>query len=236
MAEDNFDINSLATYLHMTPPQVKKMAERGKLPGRRVGNEWVFPKPEIHQWFETRIGTSDEKELVQVEKVLETAEQPVEATTASISSLLPIEHVFIPLAARTKNSVINQMCEECAETGALWDPTRMTSAIFDRESLHPTALDNGVALLHPRRPQPGIINDSFLALGVTTTGLPFGGPRGTMTDIFFLIASADEATHLKVLARISRLIQVPDLLDQLREASTPQQALDCLLTSEEELR
>ena len=236
MAEDDFDINSLATYLHMTPPQIKKMAERGKLPGRRVGSEWVFPQAEIHHWFENKIGLSDEKELLEVEKVLDSAPQQIDTVQPTLANLLPIEHVFVPLAARTKNSVINQMCEECAETGALWDPTRMTSAIFDRESLHPTALDNGVALLHPRRPQPGIINDSFLALGVTTTGLPIGGPRGTMTDIFFLIASADESTHLKILARISRLIQTPEQLDRLRESSGPQEALDIVLKAEEELK
>jgi len=42
-----------------TPDQVKKMAERNKLPGRRIGGQWRFSQPEIHQWFEERIGASD---------------------------------------------------------------------------------------------------------------------------------------------------------------------------------
>ena len=34
MAEEDFDIDSLASYLHLTPSQVRKMADRDRLPGR----------------------------------------------------------------------------------------------------------------------------------------------------------------------------------------------------------
>ena len=100
----------------------------------------------------------------------------------------------------------------------------MAEALQSREELHPTALGNGVALLHPRRPMPNIMGDPFLALGVTSSGIPFGGPRGCLTDIFFLIGSTSESVHLRVLARLSRLIQQPDFLDNIRAAETPSNA------------
>ena len=71
MAEESFDIDSLAVYLHLTPEQVRKMADRDRLPGRRVGGQWRFSKAEIHHWFEDRIGASNENELIEVEKVLD---------------------------------------------------------------------------------------------------------------------------------------------------------------------
>ena len=43
MARQDFDIDELAKYLHLTPPQVSRMADRGKLPGRKVGGQWRFP-------------------------------------------------------------------------------------------------------------------------------------------------------------------------------------------------
>ncbi len=220
MPHSDFDIDSLAAYLHLTPEQVRKMAERNRLPGRKVGGQWKFSRAEIHHWFEDRIGLSDEDELVQVEKVLDRNAPAISPATISIPELLTVDRISVPLRARTRNSVIREMCEVAAHSGVLWVPDEMAEAIRAREELHPTALENGVALLHPRRPMPSLYGESFLALGITSTGIPFGGPRGTLTDVFFLIASIDESSHLRVLARLSRLIQNNQLLEELRSATT----------------
>src|SRR5206468_10125136 len=104
-----------------------------------------------------------------------------------------------------------------------------------RETLHPTALDNGVALLHPRRPLPHILGQPFLALGKTGNGIPFGSESGQLTDIFFLICSVDDSQHLRALARLSRLIASPGFLDALRAAQSPAEALSAVRTFEEQI-
>ena len=220
MSEEDFNIDQLASFLHLRPEAVRKMADRGKLPARRIGGQWKFSRAEIHLWLEQKIGVSDESGLQEVEKLLQNQRSP---ETADISQLLSIDRISVPLAARTRNSVIERLCEFTADTGALWQPKEMAEAIRQREELHPTALENGVALLHPRRPKPSLFGDSFLSLGITSNGIPFGGPRGTLTDIFFLIASANEAFHLKTLARLSRLIQTRELLEQIRAADDASQ-------------
>lgn len=225
MAEEDFDLESLAKHLHLSPEQVRKMADRGKLPGRRVGGTWKFARAEIHHWFETKIGLSDEKELIEVQKVLsQQSDATAVETPDNISAVLSDERIALPLVARTKNSVIEKICEFASLSGALWQPEDMASALRSREELHPTALESGVALLHPRRPRPTFFGEPFIALGITSSGIPFGGPRGCLTDIFFLIASADEASHLRTLARLSRLVQQDELLSQLREAESAGQA------------
>ncbi|MEX2187210.1 MAG: helix-turn-helix domain-containing protein, partial [Pirellulales bacterium] len=52
MADEDFDVDRLAAYLHRMPADVAKLAERGKLPGRRVGGAWRFSAAEIHHWME----------------------------------------------------------------------------------------------------------------------------------------------------------------------------------------
>ena len=235
MTEEDFDEMSLAAYLHLTPDQVRKMANRDRLPGRRVGGKWRFSRPEIHQWFEQRIGLSDDQELSEVEKVLNRHQETKPQDAFRIRDLLTVENICVPLLARTKKSVIQKICEFTSETGKLWDPDKMADALVSREELHPTALGNGVALLHPRRPLPSIISDPFLALGVTSSGIPFGGPRGCLTDIFFLIGSTSESVHLRVLARLSRLIQQPDLLDNLRAAENSGEAWQVISEADENL-
>ena len=98
----------------------------------------------------------------------------------------------------------------------LWDAGRMTEAVLAREDLHPTALDNGVAMLHPRRPQTSILGGPLLALGISAQPLPFGNRSGHLTDVFFLICSTDDRVHLQVLAKLSRLISSPDFLSEIR--------------------
>ncbi len=217
MAEEDFDVDRLAAYLHLTPPQVARMADRGKLPGRKVGGQWRFAQAEIHHWLEERIGASDDQELAKVEGVLQRASERQDEAP-SIAEQLPLGAIAVPLAARTRNSVITKMTELAAGTGFLWDPPKMAEAVRGREDMHPTALENGVALLHPRRPMPSILGQALLAFGRTDSGIPFGGGRGALTDLFFLICSVDDAGHLRTLARLSRLIADADFLSLLREA------------------
>ncbi len=62
MSYEDFDLESLADYLDLRPEQVLKMAERGKLPGRRIAGHWKFSQAEIHHWWEVRIGASDSQD------------------------------------------------------------------------------------------------------------------------------------------------------------------------------
>jgi PTS system nitrogen regulatory IIA component len=216
MANADFDIDRLAAYLHMAPAAVLKLAERGKLPGRRVGGEWKFSAAGIHHWLEERIGLSDDAALTEMEGALDRSSID-DVEEISISSLLHIEAIEVPLDARTRGSAISRMTELAARTHMLWDAAKMADAVRAREEMHSTALDNGVALLHPRRPMPAILAEAVLALGVSSRGIPFGS-GGQLTNIFFLICSTSDYEHLRVLARLSRVINDQDFLSKVREA------------------
>ncbi len=226
MADDDFDLASLAAYLHMMPAQVARLVDRGKLPGRRVGGEWRFSRPEINHWLEERIGVSDDEELAAMETTLERADATGEVVLAE---LLPLESVAAPLQARTRTSVISAMCQLAVASGRLWDAQKMSEAVTARESMAPTALDFGVALLHPRRPQSSILAQAVVALGVTSQGIPFGGQGGGLTDVFFLIAATSDHEHLRILARLSRIINDPTWLTQLRGAPDAKTARQLVL-------
>lgn len=216
MAEDDFGIESLAAYLHVDPAQVLRLVERGRLPGRKVGGQWRFAQAAVHHWLEERIGLSSDEELMQMEGVLRRAAGASQAEEISIAEMLPLEAIAIPLGARTRGSVITSMVELAAKTSWLWDVAKMAEAVRAREDLLPTALENGVALLHPRRPLASILEQSYIAFGRTDRGIPFGAPRGALTDLFFLILSVDDGGHLRTLARLSRLISDPALAAALR--------------------
>jgi len=218
MTRDDFALEGLARYLHLTPQQVARLADRGKIPGRKVSGQWRFSRDEIHHWLEQRVGLAEDDGLPQVEGVLRASANGSLEQVISIAGLLPAEQIAVPLTARTRNSVFTAMVELVAQTGLLWDPEKMEEVIRAREDLYPTTLENGVALLHPRRPMPNILAQPLLGLGVSRSGVPFGGNRGALTDVFFLIGSTDDRGHLRTLARLSKILSAPGFLDDLRRA------------------
>ncbi len=222
MPTEDFDIDRLAAYLHLSPQKVSRLADRGKLPGRKVGGQWRFSRAEVHHWLEERIGLADEGELVNVEGVLREHRGPEEAENVVLADLLLPEAIAVPLAARTRNAVIRAMVDLAAGTGYLWDPEKMNDAVREREDMQSTAMESGVALLHPRRPMPAILGQPFMAFGRTSSGIPFGGGFGNLTDVFFLICSVDDRGHLRALARLARVLGLPDVLGALRAAGDAQ--------------
>ncbi|HQU44414.1 MAG TPA: PTS sugar transporter subunit IIA, partial [Pirellulales bacterium] len=186
-------------------------------------------------WLEQRIGLSDEQELQRVEGAMQAAGVEPQQEL-SLAEMLPPTAIQVPLAARTRNSVIDSMVDVAARTGWLWDPDQMAAAVRGREEMHPTALDNGVALLHPRRPLAAILEQAYLTFARTEAGIPFGGSRGTLTDLFFLICSTDDRGHLQTLARLSRLLSLPEFVGELRAAADAARVRELFERAEKELR
>lgn len=234
MADNDFDIDELAKYLHLSPQQVEKLVSRGDLPARRISGQWRFNHAEVHHWMEERMGVLEEGELAKVESALARSERE-DVDEALLRDTLSVDTIAVPLVARTKNAVIEQMCQLAATTGMLWDPDKMADAVRSREQMQTTAMENGAALLHPRRPMASILGEPVLAIGVTSSGIPFGGSR-SLTDIFFLICSVDDRGHLRTLARLSRLLVTDGFVEQLREAEDAKTVYDIVATSESDLQ
>lgn len=225
----------LARYLHLDLAKIEKLVKREQIPGRRVNGQWRFSIHEVNQWLEQQIGVADPEELEKMEESLSRQASSAPDTEFLVSDLMKPQNIIKPLNARTKGSVIRQICREAMQLGLLWDESRMAELIQEREDMHSTALDNGLALMHPRRPQPTLIGDPFILMGITPQGIPFGGPRGQLTDIFVLLASCEDSGHLQALARFSRVIQTPGLIADLRDMETPEEIWDRIHLAEQEL-
>jgi PTS system nitrogen regulatory IIA component len=79
-----------------------------------------------------------------------------------------------------------------------------------------------------------ILGQPFLALGITLSGIPFGA-RMPLTDVFFLICSLEDRGHLRILARLSRLLTLPGFLDALRTAPNASAIRRLIIDSEKDL-
>lgn len=215
MAHDWLTLDDLARQLGRDRREIEKLVHRGRIPGRKIGGDWQFHPTEITHWLEQEMRDYTDRELAAVEDSHASAEADADVP---VESLLHPETVQVPLEARTKRSVLESLVEVAGRTWQIWEPATVLKAVREREDVLSTAFENGVAIPHPRNPLPDCLGESLIAFGRTFSGIPFGGPRGLMTDLYFLVLCRDSRTHLRVLARLGRLIQMPEFLDALRHA------------------
>lgn len=229
MSSDTMDLDQLASYLRRDSRELHKLAARGELPGRKVGGAWRFARAEINLWLGTAMRGFDDEQLKHIEDTHPEPQEPL------LTNLLPPACVEVPLAARTKDSILRDMVRLAEQSWQVYDPETVLDAIRAREEIASTAQPDGVAVLHPRRPLPAALGEHVLAFGRTSSGVPFGGPDGGLTDVYFLVCCRDDKTHLRVLARIARLLLREDFPDQIRAADTPAEALRVIRAAESEL-
>ena len=69
MADETFDVETLAAYLHLDPRRSHDSPSGESCPGE-VGGNWRFNPVEVHHWLEDRIGLSNDVELQHMENAL----------------------------------------------------------------------------------------------------------------------------------------------------------------------
>lgn len=224
------DLEQLARYLQRDMREVAHLASRGYLPGRKVGGQWRFSRTEITHWVENQMHAFTEEQLATLEGA-----RNLDDPELIIGTLLPEECVAVPLQARTRSSVLQELVATAEKSWQVYDAEALLNALKQREEMATTALESGVAIPHPHRPLPNAIGDTLIAYGRTSSGIPFGGARGILTDVYFLVCSRDDRSHLRTLARLSRLLLRPTMLDELRAAETPGDTFQALAAAEREL-
>jgi PTS system nitrogen regulatory IIA component len=231
---DTMSLGQLSEYLRRDARDLDRLAARKKIPGRRAAGKWRFNRREIDQWLDHSLSKLSSEELAGIEVGVGSASfRP--ALEPLLTNLLPERLVAVPLPARTRAAAVKALVELAGQTGQVYLPHALRDAILDRERTSSTALDDGVAFPHPRHPLPHAVGISFVAYGRTANSIPFGAPVGDLTDIFFLVCCLEADTHLRVLARLARLLRLPGFLDALRAADSPAETLANIRASEQRL-
>ena len=119
------------------------------------------------------------------------------------------------------------MARRLAAAGVIRDVQDLTRRLVERERLGCTSLGGGVAIPHCKSRD---VEDVILSIGLAPGGIDFHSADGVPVTLIFLILSpADQpAVHLQALARISRLLRTPGVVETLRRAGTREEILEAL--------
>ena len=222
-----------AKHVGMDAREVRRLADRGKLPGHKVGGQWRFNRARVTEWLQQEMHSLDEDRLIALEGSMggETADS-VDDARMVVTDLIGVDGIDVALPARTKPSVLRELVRLADHTGLLYDAPGLLEAVQEREALCPTALPNGIAIPHPRQPMPYVSAEPLICAARIDGGINFSAPKGQLTRIFFLICCHDDRDHLHVLARLMRILD-DNTIDRLLHVETREELLEHLIAREE---
>ncbi|MCX7590454.1 MAG: PTS sugar transporter subunit IIA [Kiritimatiellae bacterium] len=226
------NLEQAAEYLHMAASELGQLVKRAEIPFARRGGRIVFDRAELDAWASRRILGMGKTSLAQYHHGTSARTRETFASQLLMPRLFAVDRIEAALASKTKPSVLRDMVALADRTGLLTDPRDLLASLEAREQLCSTAMDGGVALLHPCRHDPHLFLDSFMVLGRTVQPVHAGAPDGKPTDIFFLICCADDRLHLHLLARICTMCQVTEVLKELRTAANAEEMFRVLTNCE----
>lgn len=135
------------------------------------------------------------------------------------------------LQASDKQGVLQELAAPLASHAGVATPV-LLRVLLEREQLGSTGIGGGIGIPHGKL---DTLDRVLLGLGLSRRGIDFDSLDGRPTRIFFLIVTPAENTglHLKLLARISRLLKNDLFQQRLLQAATDEEVL-AIIDAEDE--
>jgi fructose PTS system EIIBC or EIIC component len=148
-----------------------------------------------------------------------------------LTELLTVDRIKIPLQAQTKEDLLRELVDVCANAHGIDDRADVLRAVREREAVLSTGIGHGVAIPHGKS---GAVGALRMAAGRSAAPVDFDALDGEPVSLFFLLVGPESAAgpHIKALSRISRLVRRDDVREKLVGAATPEEFLQALQEAE----
>lgn len=123
------------------------------------------------------------------------------------------------LQAKNKTDALQELVQTIIDGGLKLNLAAVMEVLQQREKLGSTGIGDGVAIPHGKIPG---LPDLVVAFGRSKEGISFDSIDGKPVHIFFLLLAPENSAgqHLKVLAKISKMLKVVDFRKKLMEAKS----------------
>lgn len=149
-----------------------------------------------------------------------------------VSELLKTEFIIPQLKGETKEDVINELVDLFKNDPRVEDIEKVRAAVLEREKVMSTGVGKGFAIPHGKT---NSVKEIIGAFGRIPEGIDYESLDGNPVQLIFLLVGKDNliSTHIKLLSRISRLMNKDDFRHRLIEAKDSEEMIR-LFTEEEE--
>jgi len=136
-----------------------------------------------------------------------------------LTDILAESSIVADLQMSTKTDVLEALVDAMTKSEPALDKEEILRVLLEREALGSTGIGDGIAIPHGKCSNLSQIVSGF---GLSKTGIDFDSLDGKPAYLFFLLVAPENSvgTHLKMLARISRMLKNNDFRNKLLHASS----------------
>lgn len=134
-----------------------------------------------------------------------------------ILDVLPKDAILADLKAQDKKGILEELVEPISRLKAV-NREELVRVLMERERLGSTGIGSGIGIPHGKlRDLDGLA----LGFGLSRKGVDFESMDNRPTHIFFLLVTPENSTglHLKLLARISKILKHDPFRERLLKAA-----------------
>ena len=166
--------------------------------------------------------TNDELNII-----IETAQNII-----PLSRLMSSELMNLDLKVKTKGEVLSKLAEIAYKGGVTSTKKMLLSQLEKREKMLSTAVGNGIAIPHPRTPDHTLFRKPNILMARSKKGVDFDSPDNEKVHLFFMTCAPNMIVHLRLMAKISKLLHIEGVIDKFMRASKSDEIIQLLLEVE----
>ncbi|HSV93486.1 MAG TPA: PTS sugar transporter subunit IIA [Desulfobacterales bacterium] len=140
--------------------------------------------------------------------------------------------VIADLKGRSKQEVLEELAAPVARL-ANEELRDVVEVLLERERLGSTGIGGGIGIPHGKLKR---LDRMVIGFGLSRKGVDFDSLDGEPTRIFFLLMAPENSTglHLKLLARISRILKNEPFRERLLQAKSAEEITAIIKEEDEE--
>ena len=150
----------------------------------------------------------------------------------NIVNLLNEDNVLPNLNVSNKKEALEQVISSLSSQVSKEELEAIHDAVFEREEIMSTGVGKGLAIPHGKT---AAIDDNYAAFALLKDGIEYQAIDGEPVRMIFLLVGPQDSNrlHIKMLSRISRLMNNNAFTEKLVEANSSKKIIE-LFTEEEE--
>lgn len=149
-----------------------------------------------------------------------------------ILDVLQNEAIISDLKSQDKKGILEELVSPIARITGV-NHKDLVRVLMDREQLGSTGIGGGIGIPHGKLKQ---LESLALGFGLSRKGVDFESMDNQPTHIFFLLVTPENSTglHLKMLARISRILKHDQIKEKLLNAGNTDEILSIIKEEDED--
>jgi PTS system nitrogen regulatory IIA component len=149
-----------------------------------------------------------------------------------ITEVLNKEAILVDLRSTDKKGLLEELSKPVARIAGV-KPQELFGVLMERERLGSTGIGDGIGIPHGKLKH---LDSLILGFGLSRQGVDFESMDGRPTHIFFVLITPENSTglHLKVLARISKLLKNDILKERLLGVSDREEVFNIIDEEDED--